>query len=67
MWASDTSRFAGRTGIYRFQFPKTLGDYTGKHTYAESLLFIRESNVLTPVEKEAILGGTLQRVLNWPN
>jgi L-fuconolactonase len=66
MWGSDTSRFVGRTGIHRFQFPKTLGQYLGKHTYAESLFFIRESTVLTQAQKEAILGGTLQRVLNWP-
>ena len=65
MWASDTTRFAGRIGIGRFQNPRTLEDYPGKHTYAESLLFIRESPVLTPKEKEAILGGTAARVLSW--
>jgi predicted TIM-barrel fold metal-dependent hydrolase len=65
MWASDTTRFAGRIGIGRFQNPRTLDDYPGKHSYAESLLFIRESGVLTPDEKENILGGTAARVLNW--
>lgn len=65
MWASDTTRFSGRIGIGRHQNPITLGDYQGKHTYAESLLFVRENEVLTQTEKEAILGGTAQRVLNW--
>ena len=65
MWASDTTRFAGRIGIGRHQNPRTLEDYPGKHTYAESLLFIRESPVLSDAEKAAILGGTAQRVLNW--
>ena len=53
MWASDTTRFRGRIGIGRFQNPATLGDYPGKHTYAESLLFIRENEVLSRAEKEA--------------
>jgi L-fuconolactonase len=65
MWASDTTRFRGRIGIGRFQSPTTLEDYPGKHTYAESLLFIRENEVLSPAEKEAILGGTAARVLGW--
>lgn len=65
MWASDTTRFAGRIGIGRHQNPYTLGDYPGKHSYAESLLFVREAEVLSPAEKEAILGGTAARVLGW--
>jgi L-fuconolactonase len=66
MWASDTSRFSGRIGIGRFQNPATVGPYPGKHTYAESLHFIRDSDVLTQAEKEAILGGTVRKVLGWP-
>jgi predicted TIM-barrel fold metal-dependent hydrolase len=65
MWASDTTRFAGRIGIGRFQNPATLGDYPGKHSYAESLLFVREAEVLSEAEKAAILGGTAARVLDW--
>ena len=65
MWASDTTRFRGRIGIGRFQNPATLEDYPGKHSYAESLLFIRENEVLSPEEKQAILGGTAARVLDW--
>lgn len=66
MWASDTTRFRGRIGIGRFQNPATLEPYQGKHTYAESLLFIRENEVLDAAEKQAILGGTAARVLDWP-
>jgi predicted TIM-barrel fold metal-dependent hydrolase len=65
MWASDTTRFSGRIGIGRFQNPATLGDYPGKHSYAESLLFVREAEVLSEDEKAAILGGTAARVLGW--
>ena len=65
MWASDTTRFAGRIGIGRFQNPRTLGPYPGKHSYAESLHFIEHSDALSAAEKEAILGGTVRRVLGW--
>lgn len=66
MWGSDATRFVGRIGIHRFHHPLTLEDYTGKHHYAEALHFIRENSVLTVAEKEAILGRTLERALNWP-
>lgn len=65
MWASDTTRFVGRIGIGRYQNPRTLEDYPGKHRYADSLMFIRENPVLTPAEKQAILGGTAARALGW--
>jgi len=65
MWGSDTTRFSGRIGIGRFQNPRTLGQYPGKHTYAEALHFVRDSDVLTSAEKESILGGTVRRVLKW--
>ena len=66
LWASDATRFVGRIGIGRYQNPRTMEDYPGKHRYAEALLFIRENEVLTAAEKQAILGGAAQRVLNWP-
>lgn len=65
MWASDTTRFAGRIGIGRHENPYTKGDYPGKHRYAESLLFVREAEVLSADEKAQILGGTAERVLGW--
>jgi L-fuconolactonase len=65
MWASDATRFSGRISIGRFQNPRTLGPYPGKHTFAESLHFVRDSEVLTLPEKESILGGTVRRVFGW--
>lgn len=65
MWASDTTRFFGRVGMPPRNFPKVHGPYPGKHSYAEALHFVRDSGVLSAVEKEAILGGTAQRVLGW--
>jgi len=65
MWGSDITRFAGRIGIGRFQLPRTLGHYPGKHTYAESLHLVRDSDVLTAREKEAILEGTVRRLFEW--
>ena len=65
MWASDTTRFAGRIGIGGYQNPHTVGDYPGKHTYAESLHFIRDSDVLSASEKEEILGGAARKILGW--
>jgi L-fuconolactonase len=67
MWASDTSRFVGRIGIGRYQNPVTLGDYPGKHRYADAYHFTRDSAVLTQAEKGEILGGTVCRVLGWPS
>lgn len=66
MWGSDTTRFHGRIGLGRYQLPGTEKPYRGRHSYAEALMFIRESDVLSTAEKEAILGGTLMRVLGWP-
>ena len=66
LWGSDATRFAGRIGIHRFHHPLTLQDYPGKHHYADALFNIRESPVLTAAEKAEILGGALQRVLDWP-
>ena len=65
MWASDATRFAGRIGIGRFQNPRTVAPYQGKHTYADSMHYVRDSDVLSPAEKELILGGTVREVLHW--
>jgi len=66
MWASDTTPFAGRIGIGCHQNPYTLGDYAGKHSYAESVLFVREADGVSDEERAQILGGTAARVLDWP-
>ena len=67
MWASDIGRFYGRIGMMKFEVPGTQDGYPGKHTYAESMNFIRYCDQLSPEEKDAILGGTVQRLLGWPN
>jgi predicted TIM-barrel fold metal-dependent hydrolase len=66
MWASDISRFYGRIGLRRHEYPGATDPYPGKHTYAESLNFIRCCDQLTSDEKEAILGGTVRRMFGWP-
>lgn len=66
MWGSDIGRFNGRIGVHRFEVPGTQEMYRGKHNYSESLDFIRYCDQLSGNEKEAILGGTLARLLNWP-
>ena len=35
----------------------TLNDYPGKHTYAESPLYVREAEILSDAEKAAILAA----------
>jgi L-fuconolactonase len=64
MWASDFSRILGRTGFHR-RNPHAEAGYQGKHTYAESLGYLRDAPQLTPEEKDLILGGTAQRLLGW--
>ena len=66
MWGTDIGRFYGRIGLEVFGSPQARGDYPGKHTYAEALGFIQHSEALSAEEKEAILGGTVQRLLGWP-
>jgi L-fuconolactonase len=66
MWASDIGRFYGRIGLHPMVIPGTQEQYVGKHTYAESMNFFRYCDQLTDHEKEAILGGSLTRLLGWP-
>ena len=64
MWASDIGRFQGRIG-WENLYPPAKGDYVGKHSYAQSLFFVRESRFLSEAEKAALLGGTVRRLLRW--
>ena len=65
MWASDIWRFNGRIGPH-IELAEAQVPYPGKHTYAESVMFIRDTTELSLSEKEQILGGTVKRVLRWP-
>ena len=62
MWASDIPRFQGKIG---FEPWFTRDDFAGKHTYAESLDFFRNTSELSPSEKELLLGQNLRRILRW--
>jgi L-fuconolactonase len=66
MWASDIGRFYGRIGWNKSIHPEAQHDYAGRHTYAESLFLLRETDQLSKREKELILGGTARRLVNWP-
>ena len=35
------------------------------HDYVESLGFVRDTDELSPEQKEEILGGTARRVFRW--
>jgi predicted TIM-barrel fold metal-dependent hydrolase len=65
MWASDITRIYGRVAGDSSIFEGTQGDYPGRHTYAESLAFIRHCDALSEDEKHAILGGTAAKMLRW--
>jgi predicted TIM-barrel fold metal-dependent hydrolase len=65
LWASDIGRFRGRVG-WHVRVPGTERHYPGKHTYAESLSFYRDTQLLEPQEQELILGGTVRQLLRWP-
>jgi predicted TIM-barrel fold metal-dependent hydrolase len=65
MWATDITRFHGRIGL-GYRDPKAESGYPGKHTYAEALHFISDTDQLSESDKEWILGGTVRRLLQWP-
>jgi L-fuconolactonase len=64
MWGSDISRVAGRIGFYRH--PKVPDFYPQRHTYAEALHFVLDTDELSRGEKELILGGTARQLLRLP-
>jgi predicted TIM-barrel fold metal-dependent hydrolase len=64
MWGSDIWRFRGRIG-YKYRIPGTQGSYPGKHTYAESVGFIRDTEIFDESEKALLLGGTARALLKW--
>ncbi len=60
MWGSDFSRVAGKIG---FAAPIAEPGYAGQHTYAQSLFYLLETDLLTDSERVGVLGGTATRVL----
>jgi predicted TIM-barrel fold metal-dependent hydrolase len=64
LWASDIGRFRGRIG-WQTRWPRGEADYSGKHTYAESVSLYRDTGLLSDEEKHLILGGSARRLLNW--
>lgn len=66
MWASDQSRFLGKIGFHA-DLPAEAKQYVGKHTLAESIGLFRDATHLTDEQKAQILGGTAERLLNWPS
>ncbi|MEQ8719084.1 MAG: amidohydrolase family protein [Acidimicrobiales bacterium] len=65
MWASDASRFSGRIG-WSMRVEEAMVPYPGKHNYAESLSFVRDTDLLSDEEKGWVLGGSSTKWLNWP-
>lgn len=64
MWASDIGRFRGRVG-WHWRASAERIEYVGQHTYAESLGFYRNTDLLTGDEKRWILGESVCRLLDW--
>lgn len=62
MWGSDISRVMGRAGSVQLAPP---GLQYARHTYAEALFYVRETNRLTAGQKEWLLGRTAATVLGW--
>ena len=63
LWGTDISRVMGRSG--RVTLAPEGYEYA-KHNYAEALFYLQHTPHLTAAQKEAILGGTAARLLNWP-
>jgi L-fuconolactonase len=63
-WASDISRFQGRIA-WGPPDRRGIQQYPGKHTYDESLRFIKDNRQLQAAQKSLLLGGTLTTLLNW--
>jgi predicted TIM-barrel fold metal-dependent hydrolase len=66
LWGSDISRVWGRIGFREVKLPYGENDYPGKHTYAEALHYVRDTDRLSERDKEWLLGGTASKLLGWP-
>jgi predicted TIM-barrel fold metal-dependent hydrolase len=66
MWGSDLSRIIGQVG-FKSMFPRERIDrYNAYHSYAEAIMFIRETDTLTQEEKRWLLGETARELLSLP-
>jgi len=63
MWGSDISRIIGKVGFKQMFDPERIRAYHAYHSYAEALLYVRETDRLSAEEKEWLLHGTAAPVL----
>jgi L-fuconolactonase len=62
MWASDITRVNGRIG-FDFRYD---GPYEGQHTYADSVRYLRDLEVLRPDEARWVFAETVRSLLRRP-
>jgi L-fuconolactonase len=62
MWGSDISRVMGRAGFVQLAPP---GVEYARHTYAEALSYLNDTDRLSAEQKEWLLGRTASTVLGW--
>jgi predicted TIM-barrel fold metal-dependent hydrolase len=62
MWGSDISRVMGRAGTVQLAPPGL--DYA-RHTYAEALFYLKDTDRLSAEQKDWLLGRTASTVLSW--
>ncbi len=65
MWGSDISRFIGRFGFTASMPWGKDPHYVPGHSYAESVLYLRETDELSIETKDWILGRTLADLIDW--
>ncbi|MFD0439931.1 amidohydrolase family protein [Streptomyces chartreusis] len=63
MWGSDISRIIGQVGFTRMFPRENIDRYGAYHSYAEALMFVRETESLSAEEKRWLLGETARELL----
>jgi hypothetical protein len=66
MWGTDITRVHGRFPHRQEGVAPDWPDYPGKHTYGESVEWLRTTDRLSADDKERIFGRSLRRILRWP-
>jgi L-fuconolactonase len=59
-------RFIDEFGADRIMWASDCSQTRNRNTWAEALYCIKDSTIITPEEKAWILGGTVQKLLAWP-